>query len=391
MPYSKTTWVNGEVPAINATNLNKIETGIETAQTTAETAQTTADAAATLAAVEDSFGFKTVDSSGGGDYLTIEEAYTDGEFRLFLAKGEHIVDSALPTCPPNSTVHLKGAGKGNTTIKYVNGNGSTRYLAKPRDLVPEDLASEWPASGTYTISNGNQLNLTGLTYRNGNTSLAEGGWGIGTCIILGGHAGVGAAQITAFTEGAGTATILVDRINRQILDDSNFGDASYLWSFNNIAFSLHDVKIEGDGISATQCCKAADDGNSSFRTHIHDIITTDNFYIGSEIGDVWSIYMANVNVNTFDALGSMGRIDNCSFGQLWGGKNSYIGDVLLTNCQINGVSEASGSHWDNVYCRFISCDFSFDITSKTYFGKSEATHAKLHQCWDVNGLYTQPA
>jgi len=29
--YTKTTWVNGSAPAVNATNLNKIETGIETA------------------------------------------------------------------------------------------------------------------------------------------------------------------------------------------------------------------------------------------------------------------------------------------------------------------------------------------------------------------------
>lgn len=36
MAYSKTTWVNNSAPAINATNLNKIETGIEGAHTTAD-------------------------------------------------------------------------------------------------------------------------------------------------------------------------------------------------------------------------------------------------------------------------------------------------------------------------------------------------------------------
>ena len=36
--YTKTTWVNGSVPAVSATNLNKIETGIDTA--TAITGQT---------------------------------------------------------------------------------------------------------------------------------------------------------------------------------------------------------------------------------------------------------------------------------------------------------------------------------------------------------------
>lgn len=33
MPYTKTTWVNNSAPAIDATNLNKIETQYETAQT----------------------------------------------------------------------------------------------------------------------------------------------------------------------------------------------------------------------------------------------------------------------------------------------------------------------------------------------------------------------
>ena len=33
MAYTKTTWVNGTAPAINATNLNNIETGIDSATT----------------------------------------------------------------------------------------------------------------------------------------------------------------------------------------------------------------------------------------------------------------------------------------------------------------------------------------------------------------------
>lgn len=36
MPYTKTTWVNGQPPALNATNLNHIEDGIEAAMALAE-------------------------------------------------------------------------------------------------------------------------------------------------------------------------------------------------------------------------------------------------------------------------------------------------------------------------------------------------------------------
>lgn len=44
MPYTPTAWANGVLPAINATNLNKMETGIEDAHTTADAAQTRDDA-----------------------------------------------------------------------------------------------------------------------------------------------------------------------------------------------------------------------------------------------------------------------------------------------------------------------------------------------------------
>jgi hypothetical protein len=46
MPYTPTTWVNNTTPAINATNLNKIETGIQTAQATAEAGQSSIGAVA---------------------------------------------------------------------------------------------------------------------------------------------------------------------------------------------------------------------------------------------------------------------------------------------------------------------------------------------------------
>lgn len=38
MAYTKTTWVNDSAPYLNATNLNKIEQGIQDAHTTADTA-----------------------------------------------------------------------------------------------------------------------------------------------------------------------------------------------------------------------------------------------------------------------------------------------------------------------------------------------------------------
>lgn len=49
MPYTPTAYVDNSAPALSAVNLNKAETGIQTAQAAAETAQATATAAATTA------------------------------------------------------------------------------------------------------------------------------------------------------------------------------------------------------------------------------------------------------------------------------------------------------------------------------------------------------
>lgn len=49
MPYTKTTWNSGAAPAINASNLNKIEQGIYDAQNTADSASTSATSALSTA------------------------------------------------------------------------------------------------------------------------------------------------------------------------------------------------------------------------------------------------------------------------------------------------------------------------------------------------------
>jgi hypothetical protein len=51
MPYTPTTWVDNVTP-VNAANLNKMETGIDTVTDTAEAAQTTANAAIAKALVD---------------------------------------------------------------------------------------------------------------------------------------------------------------------------------------------------------------------------------------------------------------------------------------------------------------------------------------------------
>jgi len=82
MAYTKTTWVDCQTPAINATNLNKIETGI-------------GDLHTTLANVSLNSG--EIRIGGASDYLAVE---ADGTIEF---NGEATVWDDLRIIPGNST------------------------------------------------------------------------------------------------------------------------------------------------------------------------------------------------------------------------------------------------------------------------------------------------
>lgn len=67
MPYTKTTWVNGQAPYLNATNLNKLEDGVATAQSTAEAAQTSAGSGGPVSPGTGVAGIVMLDSFAGAD------------------------------------------------------------------------------------------------------------------------------------------------------------------------------------------------------------------------------------------------------------------------------------------------------------------------------------
>jgi hypothetical protein len=383
MAYTKTTWVNGSVPntgletdpslatGISADNLNKMEQGIEDAQAGG------GDVA--------SFGFKTIDPGGGADYLTLDEAYTDNEFKLYMVAGVHNVSTNLPVIPIGGTLHLKGAGRNLTTVHYT---GTGYYLGKPAENV--DTANKFPTGGTYTLggSYNNTISLTGLTFSGGDTSI-EDLWSVGSVLAFSSDINAGCAEITAISGIGSTGSVTFARIPRDLLDDSNFGQADWLWSINSIDFVAEDFTITSTA-SANAALKQDSGSLGSFRTVITNVGTTKNLSFSGDSNVSWNTYMLNCNLNGYEQPGALGQVDYCSFGTLFGRVAKYNGDVQFSNCWI-GSCAVGDSPWDNLYCRFNDCNFGFDISAHATFGKSAAISAKLYNCMDTTGFFTQPA
>jgi hypothetical protein len=150
LAYTKTTWVNNSTPALNATNLNKIETGIEGAHTTADVAipKTVVDAKGDLlvGTAADTAGRLAI---GTNDYVLI----ADSSQALGVKWGQ------LPAAGiANSAVTSEKIADGAVTAEKLD----TYALAKVGNLLTANQAS-----GTDTLGN-----TTGFTAQN-NCTLAS--------------------------------------------------------------------------------------------------------------------------------------------------------------------------------------------------------------------------
>lgn len=101
MAYTKTNWVNGEAPPLNATNLNKIEQGIEDAHGLA--------------------GGEFVTVGSGGDYATMYEAQIAGERNIKVLAGNHTWSCPAPVLydpkVDSTPITIIGEGEGSTFLK----------------------------------------------------------------------------------------------------------------------------------------------------------------------------------------------------------------------------------------------------------------------------------
>lgn len=129
MAYTKTTWVNNSEPAINATNLNKIEQGIYDAH--------------------DELGDKVDKETGKGlssnDFTDAEKTKLDG---IDLSTKQDTLVSGTNIKTINGSTLL---GPGNIVIEGGGGGGS------------ENIAAEYSASSTYAV--GDYCIYDGQLYR----------------------------------------------------------------------------------------------------------------------------------------------------------------------------------------------------------------------------------
>ena len=142
MAYSKTTWINGASPAINATNLNKIETGIY------DLDATVTDHTSTLASLSSTVGSHTTSISILGTTTSLHEDRIETAEDDIASLQEDV--TAIYT---NGIIMRTGTFTGAWTPTFTTTFGISTY-ADYNWIVNVKVPS-------WVISNGNTIVTTG--------------------------------------------------------------------------------------------------------------------------------------------------------------------------------------------------------------------------------------
>ena len=123
MAYTKTTWINGETPAINADNLNKIETGLDDIHNKGKIHQYTEVNAATYTPTEDDYRVGVKYTPTGAVTITLATAM------VTAGRCIYIIDEGGNAGTNNITITTEGGEliKGNET-NTISDNYGRRQL-----------------------------------------------------------------------------------------------------------------------------------------------------------------------------------------------------------------------------------------------------------------------
>jgi hypothetical protein len=356
MAYTKTNWQNGQAPAVNATNLNKMEQGIEDAHNAAN------------------FGFKTVDAGGNGDYLTIEAALSDSEYKLFLKNGTHVISNQT-IIPFDTEVILEGESKSGAIVDFNGVNAPGGGIFRVADDVG-DLYNKWSNTGTYTRS-GKTITYTGTTPADMSTLFS-----VGDLIIIGNEVG-----------GDGAASIIT-RITSSQIEFDNFAlsstgtgylDMGWVWSIGQAKFTARNLTLDSGQDTETVLNKSAD-SLGYWDAVFENVQWLGQGYPMYDYDSCWRVLFRDCNTNSHFFHGSRAYIENCQLEKTYLDAPKYGGDAKYVSCTI---AEDAGGDMNTPYVQMIGCTFMYDLSTSPAHGNN-ATKAKVLHCIDVNGLYTQP-
>lgn len=223
MPYTKTAWVDGQAPLVSATNLNKIEQGIEYAHQVSPVQAIIA-------------------TDGSGDYTTLQSAY-DAGITKYGIKGEYVMSVGGGIVIDNT---VKSSFINVPRIEFVGIDNDAQITNDTDDYVVTTSNPPSGVKGSDTIStfgNGNLMQLSGTT-----------DWAL---------AGVEVGMVFQFTITTDsewrhiTETMYVREIAGTVLQLDKFegslryhGGVNVEWEsfyLNLNGFAIKDIKIENSG------------------------------------------------------------------------------------------------------------------------------------------------
>jgi hypothetical protein len=401
MPYTKTTWVNNSAPFINATNLNKIETGIEQATQTADNAltQTEADARYALSSATFSGNYNdltnkptiptiptnvsafTNDAGYLLDYTVTQHDVTAYQSALNITESQIIDLGNYLTAVPSNSISiyeldvedgssgqvLTTDGLGNLSFSTVSASDANYYL---------DNATFTDGNLTLNVNGTDDVTVS-LDGRYLTQSEADSRYALSSAVFSGDYSDL-------------TGTPTIPTVPTAISSFTN--DAGYLTTIP----TEYLTQAEGDGRYALTSAIFSGDYNDLTNQPIIPTIPTTVSSFTNDAGYITGISSNSVGITELDVTdGSSGQVlttdglGNLSFSTVSaGGANYYLDGATFTDgdltLSVNGTTNVTVS-LDGRYLQSIPAEYLTQTEGDSRYALASATFSG-----DYNDLVNQP-